>query len=245
MNVDNKTIPQLRFSEFDEKYNLEAGTTMWNVARKMEGGEPNKDYMRVYQGYDIVGILTGNTGIWVIVEDFTTKLSVEDVLYRSEDGLTLDELSKIQGAFDEGKEYECVWANKDSCASKGSIYTTNGNGIVIKSITCNRLNLCKFKPVTNKPKPKWVPGVGDEVMTSCGKVIVKFIKGNQACVEFGSSINTLSYIEVVQLSHLMQIDKVRERVIKNCCDTLCNWDKSTWNNIGKLYDAGMLKGGVK
>lgn len=230
---------------FDEKYGLKEDATMWAVARKMKGGEPFIIYMVKGIWDNCVGINThDNVGCWnsLVEKEFWRKLTVEDVLYRSEDGLTLDELSKIQGAFDDGKEYECVWANKDSCASKGSIYTTNGNGIVIKSITCNRLNLCKFKPVTNKPKP-WTPSVGEEVMTPWGKVIVKLIKGNQVCVEFCSSINTLPYIEVVQLSHLKQIDKEREATIKKVTDLSETLDDSysTRDFAIALYDAGMLK----
>lgn len=228
---------------FDEKYGLDEDTTMWAVARKMEGGEPDCDYMKKYKGDNCVGInLCAFNGVWKRLpeQDCTKKLTVEDVLYKSKDGLTLDELSKIQGAFDEGKEYECVWANKDSCASKGSIYTTNGKGIVIIGITCNRLNLCKFKPVTNKPKP-WTPSVGEEVMTSTGKyeVLLPVDLDNMIVI----SDNGTWVIQ--DASGCKPIDKERENTIKKVTDLAETLDDSysTRDFAIAIYDAGMLKEG--
>lgn len=98
------------------------------------------------------------------------------------------------------------------------------------------------KPAQIAEAKEWVPSVGDDVMTSCGKVIIKLIKDKQACVEFSSGS-----IDVVQLSCLKPIDKDRERVISEASKVFHSKCMSNYSGqpfldgLGALYDAGMLK----
>jgi len=252
---------------FDEKFGLEEGTTMWDVARKLEGGEPDEGYMDVSFNEVCVGVYNEKGGLWteLVCRSYATKLSVEDVLYRSKDGLTLDELSKIHGAFEEGKQYECVYSPEDYIFNVGEIYHANGDGIVdVNNYTCKNGFTVRFKPATKsewvptvgeevmtngftvrfKPATKfeWVPNVGDEVIASDFKVTIKLIKDKQACVEFESGS-----IDVVQLSCLKPIDQDRERIIDEAYNLgIPTKRESTLKEFcEKLYDAGMLKEGDK
>ena len=215
---------------FDEKFGLKEGVTMWAVARKMEGGEPivtielNENCIAKHHG-DV-------DAFWV--HDMTTKLSVEGVLYQSKDGLTLDELSKIHGAYEEGKRYKCVVGNSEFFTS-GKIYTANGEGIRNDYSHSKSGCTARFKPVT---KAEWVPSVGDEVMTSCGKATIRFIKCKSVCIEFESGS-----INVVQLSCLMPIDQERERIVNNAKSV--GFGSGIDEYLNNLYDAGMLKEGDK
>jgi len=239
---------------FDKKFGLEEGTTMWAIARKMEGGEPRRRYMLPYNYDKCVGVNDGDAGLWrwLAEEDYTTKLSVEEVLYRSKDGLTLDELSKIHGAYEEGKRYECV-VGTNAIFNEGSIYKANGEGIKDEYSFSTGGHTAKFRPVTNKAE--WIPSVGDEVVVhnnndfelSYGKeclgkkvTVMSIFKDGEVTV---AAINYEDINYCFVLSMLKPIDQKRERIVRCCCDVLCNWDKSTWDNIGKLYDAGMLKEG--
>ena len=212
---------------FDEKFGLKEGATMWSVARKMEDGEPRNVYMALHPCAMCVGIplSSGVVGTWEKTndEDWTTKLSVEDVLYRSKDGLTLDELSKIHGAFEEGKQYECVYSDH-SCYKVGGLYIANGDGIVeVSNYTCKNGSTVKFKPVTTKAE--WLPSVGDEVIVhndndfelSYGKeclgkkvtVMSIFLDGEVTV----AAINYKGVNYCFVLSMLKPIDQKRERVI--------------------------------
>lgn len=227
---------------FDTKYGLAEDTTMWDVASKMKGGVPDENYMLELVNDVCVGLLEDEIGCWEDLpkENYSTRLSVEDVLYRSEDGLTLDELSKIQGAFDDGKEYECL-SELVSNFTKGKIYPCagkgliNNNGDIIKSGYRS-----KFKPVT--PKTEWVPKVGEDVMTPWGKAKVELIHVNDICLsnEYG--------LGVEKITELKPIDKEREATIKKCNSIWRDKNNGVSGSaalqlIETLYDAGMLNRG--
>lgn len=223
--------------DFDEKYGLEEDTTMWAVALKLGGGEPENYYMDRSNSDVCVGIFSDDTGIWVDLptNKYATRLSVEDVLYRSQDGLTITELSKIPGAFEDGKAYVCVWSHEASYLETNSVYRANGKGIVDDNGRVLWIGKSsRLKPIVINDK--WVPSVGDEVMDYCGKVIVKLIKDNQACVEFENGS-----IDVVQLSLLKPIDRERERIISDAFTVIPPHIFEKKDVIEHLYDAGMLK----
>ena len=238
---------------FDEKYDLEVGTTMWAVARKMEGGEPSYIYMIVPSDVICVGIYGNDVGAWgdLVSEDSATQLTVEDVLYRSEDGLTLDELSEIQGAFEIGKKYECVEGSCPSVCSINQTYSTNGKGIKVNgSGSCSIGGSSKFKLVTTKP---WVPSVGDEVIvhndndfelsygTEC---LGKKVTVMSVFIDDGVTVAAINYEDVnycFVLSMLKLIDKERECVIDKAFTIVPPHIFETKAVIGHLYDAGMLK----
>jgi hypothetical protein len=240
--------------EFDEKYGLKKDTTIWAVARKMEGGEPKHTYMERYQSNICVGISL-DVGLWteIVKTSYATKLSVEDVLYRSEDGLTLDELSKIAGAFEDGKEYECVVGNKHEFTS-GGIYFANVNGVLDDNgdVLC-RSKSTRFKPVT--PKKQWVPSIGDEVIVhndndfeiSYGKeclgkkvIVMSVFKDGEVTV---AAINYEDTNYCFVLSMLKPINKAREAIIKKVTDLSETLDDSysPRDFAIALYDAGLLK----
>lgn len=235
---------------FDDKYGLAKDTTMWAVARKMEGGEPNKGYMQMWYVTNCVGVFNNAVGVWKNEDLTETRLSVEDVIYRSEDGMTLDELSKIPGAFEEGKEYECVVGTND-IFNEGAIYKANGEGIKDEHSFSIGGHTAKFKPVTTKSE--WVPKVGEYVMVgNTPKLKYMYIGLNSSGSAVCESLQekNLGQIKCFHLRDLKPIDQERERVIKKC--------NSIWrdNNNGvsgsealqlieTLYDAGMLKEGDK
>ena len=237
---------------FDEKYGLEEDATMWAVARKMEGGEPLALCMTKYPLDTCVGIRsTANVGCWegLTYLEYSTQLTVEDVLYRSEDGLTLTELSEIAGAFDEGKEYECVSTDQGfTDYTLYPTYKTNGKGVVYVFDEGSLVSICeggggtvsRFKPVTTKTE--WVPKVGEGAMTSSGKVTIRYIKKSLACVEFSSGT-----IGVAQLSKLKPIDKDRERIIKKVTDLAetLDYNYTARDFAMSLYNAGFLSGCYK
>ena len=232
---------------FDEKYGLDEDTTMWAVARKMECGEPDENYMLVSSDVICVGISDKGVGAWegLVSEDSATKLTVEDVLYRSEDGLTLDELSEIQGAFEIGKKYKCVEGSCPSVYSINRIYSADVKGIKTNLYgSCSVGSSSKFKPVTYKLEPKpWTPSVGEEVMTSTGKyeVLLPVDLDNMIVI----SDNGTWVIQ--DASGCKPIDKERENTIKKVTDLAETLDDSysTRDFAIALYDAGMLKEGDK
>jgi len=175
---------------YDIMYELPAGTTVNAVAFKLAGRLPNPSYMEPHPYDSCVGINEGDAGVWSLNNTMSTKLSVEDVLYRSEDGLTLDELSKIPGAFEEGKQYECVWSDENSRLETGAVYKADDVGCTLGGGRSSRLT-----PVT-----RWLPIVGEEAMASDFKVTIRLLKGKQACVEFESGS-----IDVVQVSCLTPV----------------------------------------
>lgn len=79
--------------------------------------------------------------------------------------MTLDELSKVEGAFDVGNEYECVVSVRD-VYTKGMVYKANGKGIldnfsdsiILKDSYCNTSDGSdrpKFKKVEKTTKRYW------------------------------------------------------------------------------------------
>jgi len=237
---------------FDEKFGLENGATMWAVARKMEGGEPIKRSMSTYAYDKCVGVNDGDTGLWrgLTEKDYSTKLSVKDVLYRSKDGLTLDELSEIHGAFEEGRRYECVYSGTH-LFNKGDIYTANGDGILDdggESIGSG--DLSKFKPVT---KAEWLPSVGDEVMyfyksdrNKKRKVKVLAVNRNRIWLQFLDLDLSDNLFELSKVG-FEPIDQKRERVISEALtlSVAIRGELSHEEFCERLYDAGMLKEGDK
>ena len=229
---------------FDEKYELPKDTTMWAVARKMEGGEPNKGYMNTFNNEICVGIHDDDAGVWknLVYKLHATKLTVEDVLYRSEDGLTLDELSQIPGAFYEDKYYECVEDSYASVYDINQVYATDGKGIVfIAGLSGRTGTTSKFKPVTTKPKPKpWTPSVGEEVMFYAQVCIVEHTKDDLVWITRGESSDLVNVLLV------KPIDKERERVIKKASRVFSSKCASDYSGqpfldgLNALYDAGML-----
>jgi len=228
---------------FDEKFGLEEGTTMWDVARKLEGGEPDEGYMDVSFNEVCVGVYNEKGGLWteLVCRSYATKLSVEDVLYRSKDGLTLDELSKIHGAFEEGKQYECVYSPEGYIFNVGEICHANGDGIVdVNNYTCKNGFTVRFKPAT---KSEWVPTVGEEVMTSTGKYKIELPVDLD-----GMTVISDNGVWIIQDANgCKPIDHERKRIINKAYSVMktskiSNTQKKT---INKLYDAGMLKEGDK
>ena len=223
---------------FDEKYGLKEGETMWAVAIKMQDGEPNCVYMDRLKSNICVGI-NGDVGLWteLVKTSYATKLSVEDVLYRSEDGLTLDELREIPGAFEDGKEYKCVEGD-ERAFTFGGIYFANGNGVLDDhgdDVKFGRIS--KFKPVTTKAE--WVPSVGDEVMTSTGKYKIELPVDSD-----GMTVISDNGAWIIQdSSGCKPINQERERVIKKVTDLSETLDDSysPRDFAIALYDAGMLK----
>lgn len=70
---------------YDVKHRLEPKTTMWVVARKMEGGEPDRAYMSIGEYDNCVGINNGDAGVWDVADnEVINQLTVEDVLSRGE-----------------------------------------------------------------------------------------------------------------------------------------------------------------
>jgi len=232
---------------FDEKFGLEEGATMWAVARKLEGGEPKGRYMTPRHDENRVGIdFDGDVGVWLDLDErgAATKLTVEDVLYRSKDGLTLDELSKIHGAFEEGKKYKCV-VGTSLAFTKGNIYKANGEGITANDSYSTTGYIAKFKPVT---KAEWVPKVGDLCLCLLeGKwfkcEILKFNNIGAAVVLLVD--DKLNERNIYWSGDFKPIDHERKRIINKAYSVMktskiSNTQKKT---INKLYDAGMLKEG--
>lgn len=222
---------------FDEEYGLAKDTTMWAVARKMEGGEPHPFFVALRDPDACIMVNTGSVVVrgHLYKNTYATKLTVEDVLYRSEDGMTLNELSKIPGAFDEGKEYECVWTNEYSPAAEGGIYKGEGKGIVICGLAWWRGDDSRFKPVT--PVTKWTPSVGEGAVFQDNVCMVEHIKDDLAWISRNKDN------KLVDMSLLKPIDKEREDLIKKVVDLSESLDAcySSRDFAIELYNAGMLK----
>ena len=250
---------------FDEKFGLEEDSTMWTVARKMEGGEPKGRYMTPRHDENCVGIdFDGDVGVWLDLDErgAATKLSVEDVLYRSKDGLTLDELLEIHGAYEEGKRYKCVVGNGYAgYFIEDHTYTTNGEGLMDgRGFKMTGGTISKFKPVTTKAE--WVPSVGDEVIVhndndfelSYGKeclgkkvtIMSIFLDGEVTVAAI--NYNDINYCFV--LSMLKPIDQERERIVMVAAEyfngmSVTHGSAKPLEIAYKLYDAGILKEGDK
>lgn len=153
---------------YDKKHGLEKDATMWMVARKMEVGKFGNLFMDIDDNEDAVGIYDGDKGTWWAC-DLDYKLTVQEALYRSENGLTLDELAVIPCGFDYGKEYVCVGGG-NRVYSEGITYRANGKVIVDNSDNGSLVSGCncglgaKFKPLPKTQPKEWVPSVGDEVL---------------------------------------------------------------------------------
>lgn len=104
---------------YDEKHGLVDGTTMWDVARKMEGGEPYRGHMVNRNCDKCVGITPafggGYVGLWTTY-NMTNQLTVEEVLTRGEVPTKEELLEKSLNKYDE-------WPFGDS---PGMIYCTGG-----------------------------------------------------------------------------------------------------------------------
>ena len=226
---------------YDDKYALLEDTTKWMIAKKLEGGDVDRTslLLRVLGEEVCVGIEGGDVGVWTLEGDGEVfeQLSVEDVLYASEEGLTLDELSGIPCAFDEGKEYTCVKPAGTFCL--GSVSTHNGIGLRTRHGTMATAgSRARFKPV-GKPK-NWIPSVGEMVQTSTGEHEVLL----PADVSGMLVINYLGEHVIQCLSGCKPVDKERESAISKITDFVDSRlpDYTGIDDIvGILYDAGMLK----
>lgn len=236
---------------FDNKHGLTKDTTMWAVARKMKGGEPDRGYMIKEESSICVGHY-GDVGLWssLHIQAYAVRLTVEDVLDRGEHGLTLNELSEIQGAFEEGKQYECIYSLKDHFYSIGSIYVADGDGIKFGADIGDYFktgSTTKFKPVTAKP---WTPSVGEEVEYEW--TIGKFKKGTIKGIDesrYWIKANCGGYVSY-SFCKLKPIDKEREGTIKKCNSIWRDKNNGVSGSealelIEALYDEGMLKEGGK
>jgi hypothetical protein len=75
---------------YDKEHGLDPESTMWNVARKMAGGELDKNYMRCVGNDDCVGIYGVTVGLFESYE-FINQLTVDEVLNRDESHLAIDD----------------------------------------------------------------------------------------------------------------------------------------------------------
>lgn len=112
----------------------------------------------VYQGYsypcdvlDVWEFVCTRQEFEQRVEELRSKKTLE-----KDKSYTLDELSEIEGAFDEGKTYLCVETNSIIVYTKGWSYKTNGRGIIDNHdkgdgvSSCNSGALSKFKLVESR-----------------------------------------------------------------------------------------------
>ena len=239
---------------YDKKYGLLEGSTKNTVAEKLNGeGVLNMIFMDVTSNEVCVGIIDEEVGVWHInfEHELFERLSVEDVLYASGEGLTLDELRGIPCAFDEGKEYDCVEAS--GTFTLGRVSAHKGSGLRTRHGTVASTGYrAKFEPVT-KPEV-WIPSVGEEVMYTTtehqvGKPIIEFgrwYRGKIIAYYDGFVWTSDNGLRMLSKTKFKPIDKERDQATSEA--------ESAWrvaNNgvsgsdarevIAALYDAGMLK----
>ena len=238
---------------YDDKYALLGGTTKRVIAEKMRGGSVNSNdpIMKIHRWDVCVGILREQVGVWCLdgAEGLFERISVEDVLYTSEDGLTLDELSEIPCAFDKGKEYTCVSIDPKSLCNVGQVYKSGNKGLIVGNFLCDRGYLAKFKLTTKSEV--WIPSVGEEVIyttteNQVGKPSIEvgqWYRGKIIAYYDGFVWTSDNGIRIMSKTKFKPIDKERESVIQGALEVLGHdyQDDSVVKIISSLYDVGILK----